>query len=280
RLDQAGGLFHLLQTDVHGAGDIDEHALGPLDGGLQQGAGNGHLGGLLGLALAGGPTHAHVGHAGVLHDGGDVREVQVDEAGIPDQVGDGLHRLAQHVVRDLEGVCKGDLLVRGVLQPLVGDDDQGVHLVLQLRDAGLCLLHPPAALKPEGLGDHRHGEDVHLLGDLRHDGGAASAGTAAHASSDEHHIRVLQCLGDLAAALLRALAAHLGVGSGALTVGQLFADLDLIGGAGYVQRLLVGIDRHKVHALGAAADHAVDHIVAAAAHADDLDIDNGIGTGL
>ena len=63
-------------------------------------------------------------------------------------------------------------------------------------------------------------------------------------------------------------------------MGQLFADLNFIVGAGDVQRLLVGVDRHEVHALGAAADHAVDHIVAAAAHADDLDIDNGIGTGL
>ncbi len=136
-LHQVGGLLHLLQTDVHGAGDVDEHALGAVDGGLQQGAGNGHLGGLLGLALAGGAAHAHVGHAGVLHDGGHVGKVQVDEAGVPDQVGDGLHRLAQHVVGDLKGVGKGDLLIGGMLQPLVGDDDQGVHLVLQLRDAAL-----------------------------------------------------------------------------------------------------------------------------------------------
>ena len=61
---------------------------------------------------------------------------------------------------------------------------------------------------------------------------------------------------------------------------QLLADLDLIVRAGDVQRLLVGIDRNKVYALGAAADHAVDHVVAAAAYTDDLDIDNGIGTGL
>src|SRR5699024_10123026 len=85
-LHQVGGGLHLLQADVHGAGDVDQHALGAVDRGLQQRAGNGHLGGLLGLVLAGGPAHAHVGHARVLHDGGDVGKVQVDEAGILDQV--------------------------------------------------------------------------------------------------------------------------------------------------------------------------------------------------
>ena len=49
-LHQRGGLLHFLQTDVHRAGDVDKDALGPLDRSLQQGAGNGHLGGLLGLA--------------------------------------------------------------------------------------------------------------------------------------------------------------------------------------------------------------------------------------
>ncbi len=83
--------------------------------------------------------------------GGHVREVQVDEAGVADQVGDALHRLAQHVVRDLKGVAKGDLLVGGVLQALVGDDDQGVHLAPQLLNALLRLGHVRLPSKPKGL---------------------------------------------------------------------------------------------------------------------------------
>ena len=55
------------------------------------------LGGILGLVLAAGAANAHVGHACVLHDGGDVCKVQIDEAGILDQIGDRLHRLAEHV---------------------------------------------------------------------------------------------------------------------------------------------------------------------------------------
>src|SRR5699024_10954318 len=122
-LDQGGRLLHLLQPDVHGAGDVDQDAPGALDGGLQQGAGDGQPGGLLGFALAGGAAHAHVGQARVLHDGGDVGEVQVDEARLPDQVGDGLDSLLQHVVGNLKGVGEGDLLVGGILQALVGNDE-------------------------------------------------------------------------------------------------------------------------------------------------------------
>ena len=35
-LDQAGGLLHLLQADVHGAGDVDQDAVGAVDGRFQQ----------------------------------------------------------------------------------------------------------------------------------------------------------------------------------------------------------------------------------------------------
>ena len=60
---------------------------------------------------AGGPAHAHVGEARVFHNGGDVGKVQVDVARIPDQIGNGLHRLAEHVVGNLKGVGKGNFLV-------------------------------------------------------------------------------------------------------------------------------------------------------------------------
>ena len=221
-----------------------------------------------------------MGHAGVLHDGGDVCEVEVDEAGVLDQVGDGLHRLAQHVVSDLKGVGQGDLLLGGELQPVVGDDDQGVDLGAQVLDAGLGQLHPAAALKGEGLGHDADGQDVHFLGQVRQDGRSARAGAAAHAGGDEDHVGALQGLGNLGAALLRGLAAHFGVGACALTLGQLLADLDLVVGPGDGQRLLVGVHGDELYAFHASLHHAVDHVVAAAANADHLNIHNGICSGI
>ena len=167
-----------------------------------------------------------------------------------------------------------------MFQTLIGDDDQRIHLVLQLGNTAFRLLHPAAALKAEGLCHHRYGENIHFLGDLRHDGRAAGAGAAAHTGGDEHHVGILQRLGDLGAALLRALAAHLGIAAGALAVGQLLADLDLIGSAGNVERLLIGIDRDEIHAAGPGAHHAVDHVIAAAADADDLDPDDVFNAGI
>src|SRR5699024_4202130 len=129
--DDLGSGVDLVQSDVRGGGDVDDNALGAGDLGLQQGAGHGGQGGLLGLILAAGVAHAHVGVARVLHNGLHVLEVQVDDTGQLDQVGDGLHALAQHVVGSGEGVGQGDALLAHQLQPLVGDNHQGVHVLPQ-----------------------------------------------------------------------------------------------------------------------------------------------------
>ena len=60
-------------------------------------------------------------------------------------------------------------------------------------------------------------------------------------------------------------------------MGQLLADLELKGGVGGIQRLLVRVDRHKIHTLGAGEHHAVDYVVAAAADADDFDVYCAVG---
>ena len=166
-LNHLGGLLHLLQPHVHGPGDVDNDTLGPLDGCLQQGAVDGDAGGLLRLVLACGPAYAHVGQPRVLHHGGDIGEIQVDEPCGLDEVGDGLHRLAQHIVGDCKGIGESDLLVGGILQAVIGDDDQGIYLLPELLNALSGLLHAATALEIKGLGDHAHGQDTLLLGAYR-----------------------------------------------------------------------------------------------------------------
>ena len=243
------GLLHqrrsgldIVEPHVLAAGDVDEHAVGAVDTGLQQRALDGGFGGVSGLTLTDGGAHAHVGVARVLHDGGHVGKVQVDEAGVFDEVGDADHRLTQHVVRDLKGVGQCDLLVGSVFQAVVGDDDQAVHVGQKILDALLGLEHSALALPGEGLGDHADGEDSGLLGGLRHGGGRAGARAAAHAGGDEDHVAVLDALGDVVAALLRAALAHLRIAARALAVSQLLADLHGHVRVGDGQRLLVGID--------------------------------------
>ena len=52
---------------------------------------------------------------------------------------------------------------------------------------------------------------------------------------------------------------------------DLVADADLVGRVGLQERLRVGVDRDELHAHELGADHAVDGVAAAAAHADDAD---------
>ena len=79
----------------------------------------------------------------------------------------------------------------------------------------------------------------------------------------------LQSVCDLVLALLGSALADLGVGTCAAALVSL-EQLHLGGGMVLRQCLLVGIHCDKFNALQAVADHAVDGVAAAAAHADDL----------
>ena len=271
-LDQLRRLVDLEQAEVLGAGDVEQHPGRALDRLLDQRRGDRRLGGVERRGLAGGGADAHQGRAGVAHDRAHVGEVEVDQAGDRDQVGDALHALAQDVVGLAEGLEDAGAALDRLQQLLVGDDDQGVDVVAQLLDALERLLHPPLALELEGLGDRADGEGADLLlGDLGDHRRRAGAGAAALAGGDEDHVGALQRLLDLVAALGRGARADLGVAAGAEAAGQLLADRELDVGVAGLQRLGVGVDGDELDAADAGVDHAADGIGAAAAGADDLD---------
>ena len=269
-LHEAGGGLDIVQAHILGAGDVDQHAVSAVDGSFHQGAGNGHTGGLLGLPLAGGMSDAHMGEAGILHNAGDIGKVKVDEAGVLDQIGNAGDRLVQHIVRDLKGVGQRDLLIGGKLQSVIGDDQQRIDLAEQLLNTGVGLIHAALTLKLEGLGHNADGKNARLTRKLSDRGGRAGAGPAAHTGGNKDHVRILKSLGDVVAALFGRTLADLGIGTCALAVGHLLADLDLLVGIGDAQRLFIGVDRDKLNALRAGLDHSVDNIVAGAADTNDL----------
>ena len=222
---------------------------------------------------------AHVSVARVLHDGGNVGKVEVDEAGVGNEVGDGVDSLEKNVVSDLESVLEGELLIGRVLEAIVRDDKKGVNLRKKVCDTLVSLIHAALALKAEGLGDYADGEYALLARDLGNYGTGAGSGAAAHTSGDEYHVGILENLGDIVAALLGGLFTYLGVGACALTVGQLFADLYLFIGSGKAERGLIGVEGNEGRSLGAGLDHAVDYVIAGAAYADDLYIYYIFGSG-
>src|SRR5699024_9895210 len=110
-LDQAGGLVDLEEAEVAAALDGEQHTVCAVDAGLQQRGGDGQFGGLDRTVLAVGRADAHQGRAGPLHDRLHVGEVQVDQSGGGDQVGDALYAGEQHLVRGAERVEHRDVLV-------------------------------------------------------------------------------------------------------------------------------------------------------------------------
>ncbi len=90
------------------------------------------LGRVGGPVLAAGDADAHERRARLAHDRAHVGEVEVDQPGHRDQVGDALDALAQHVVGDAERIDDRRPLLDHLQQPVVGDDDERVDLLAQL----------------------------------------------------------------------------------------------------------------------------------------------------
>src|SRR5437764_1887840 len=271
RLHDLGRLLALVERDVAPRGDVEEDPLGAVDRGFQQRAGDRLFGRVLGAVVTGPEADAHQRLAGVLHHCFDVGEVEIDGARADDQVGDALHALAQHVVGDPESLFEGGLAVDELGEPVVGDHDQGVDLVLELLDSLFGGVVANLAFPAEGTGHDGDRQGALLLGHLGDHGGRAGAGAAAHAGGDEHHVRVSAQLGELGAALVGRIAALGPVGARAQAARDLAADVDLDVGVAIVERLHVGVDRDELDALERRRDHAVDRVAAAAAGADHLD---------
>src|SRR5207249_6307851 len=113
---------------------------------LQQGAGDrGPRRGDRAVGPAG-AADPHQRAAGPAHHALHVGEVQVDQAGRGDQVGDALDAGEQYLVGLAERVHHADVAVTQGAQSVVGDHDEGVALVAQVLDARVGLYLASLAL--------------------------------------------------------------------------------------------------------------------------------------
>src|SRR5205823_1479666 len=104
-LDDGAGFVDFVESEAGAAADVDEDALGALNGiVLEERRGDGAIGGVYGAILAGGDGGAHDGVTLAVHDGFYVGEIAIDDAGDSDDVGNALDGLAKNVVSDAEGV--------------------------------------------------------------------------------------------------------------------------------------------------------------------------------
>ncbi len=232
---------------------------------------DGHVGGGLGAVLAAGHADAEERGAGVLHDGAHVGEVEVDQTGDRDEVGDALHAVAEDVVGVLERLDDTGVAFHHLQEAVVGDADDRVGDVPEDVDALQGLAQAAIALEAERLGDDGDGHAAELARDLSHDRRAAGARAAAFAGGDEHEVGAAQRGLELVARDLHGFAPDVGVRPAAETVRDLLPDVDLDVGVAHAELLHVGVDGDELDALDARVDHAVDRVRARAADADDLD---------
>ena len=223
-------------------------------------------------------ANAHVGIARVLHDTGDIGKVQIDKARVLNQVGDARHSLTEHIIRNLKRVCQRDLLVSGIFQAVIRDNQQGVNLSEELPDTGVGLYHPAVSFELEGLRHDTDGQNSGFLGNIRHGRCSTRTGAAAHAGGNKHHVRVFQHSGNGIAALFGGPSADLRIRTRALTFRNFFTDLDLLVRIRNRQSLLIGVDRNELDTLGAVFHHAVDNIIAGSADTNNLYRNDIFGT--
>lgn len=187
-INDIAGVLHVFQSEVRAAGHVHDHAPCAFDGGFEQRAGDRLFRSVLRLFPAFRLADAHMGGTRILHYGGNVCKVEIDEARELDQLGNGLDPLAEDIVRHFKGIQKGDFLFRYQMQAVVRNDHDAVYLSGEIFNALFRLGHAALAFKGEGLRYDANGEDTELLCDLRHHGSRACAGAAAHACSDKYHI--------------------------------------------------------------------------------------------
>ena len=270
-LHKLGGVVDLEDTEVGAALNREQDAVGALNARLQQRRSDSELGGFDGPICSPGRTDTHQCASGSLHNRLDVGEVEVDQTGGRDQIGDALHTGEQHLVGGRERLEHADAPIADLQQAVVRYDDEGVDLVLEGGDTLLGLGGPTLAFKAERLGDNTDRQCSYRLGDAGHDGSAAGAGSAPLARGHENHVRTGEGLFDFFGMVFGCPAAYLRVGAGAETSREFPSDVELDVGVAHQERLGVCVDGDELDSTQAKFDHPVHGVDAATADAHNFD---------
>ena len=207
--DVIGRFIDFKQSHIGAAGDVDQHRLRALHGGVfQKRVVDRGFSGIGGAVFTRRFARAHHRLAHFRHDRTDIGEIKVDIARLDHQIGDPAHAFMQDVIGHGKSIRKGGAFIGQTEQILVGDDDQRIDISLQFFDARIGLAHPNRAFKIKRLGDNANSKNTAFARRFCDHGSRASAGAAAHARGDEHHMAVGQFRQDIIKAFLRGNAAN------------------------------------------------------------------------
>ncbi|MFT5356671.1 MAG: hypothetical protein ACI9KE_003896 [Polyangiales bacterium] len=169
---------------------------------VQERARDGALDGREGAAfLRRGSATPHHSPATILKNAANMREVQVYNALVSDQVADTRHRIAEHLVREPHGF--GDGQITTVQETVVLDHQKRIDLLFQESQPfirGSTTLEP---FEHEGLRHNAHDERAARSSRMGHDWGRPSPCSAAHTDGHKDHVCIRELSGDGPARLER-----------------------------------------------------------------------------
>ena len=264
-------LRHFVERQIGSADDVEDYARRALDRRLQKRRIDRKADCVDDAVLALCNADAHVRVAAVFQDGPDVCEVEIDERGRHDKVGNAADTLFQDLVRHAERVRHRRVLRHDLADLLIGNDHDGIDVFSQILNALDGVVHSALAFKLERFRDNGNGENFLIFCDFCNHGSGARTRTASHARGDEQKVRPLDGARKLFLALFGGFPTDFGFCARAETLGPLTADLNLRLCLVARKNLRVGIDGDIFGARDPRLDHAVYGVVARAADADDAD---------
>ena len=156
-------------------------------------------------------------------------------------------------------------------QTVVGDHNQGIHVVFETGNSFIRVLAASGGFEGEGLADHAHRQRAGLFCNLRHDWGGAGAGATAHSHGQENHVRAFNSFLNVLAAFLGGLASQIRVSARAQPPGQVLSNGYSVGNITTEKVLRVGVHRVVFDRRQLFLVHPTDCVAATAAYPDHLD---------
>src|SRR3989442_389172 len=261
-LDDLGDLLGLGDAHVVPACDVHEGSGRGADVDVDQGRIDRLFDRLLRTVVPVGLAQADHGHPAALHDRLDVVEVQVDEAGLRDDLRDPLDRAHQHIVRDLERRIQRQTRDE-FKQFVIRDHDDRVREVPELLEAVLGVLGSGRSFGPERERADRDRQGACLLRQLREDRGAARAGPPSEAARDEDHVRPLDDGPEFVRGFAGGLLADLGERAGPKATRDPASKEELVGRPDDEEMLGVRVRGEELRPDDAGLDEPVDRVAAA-----------------
>ena len=186
-----------------------------------------------------------------------------------DDFGNAADGVFQHVVGMRKGFVLRHVVAQHFEQLVVEHHDQRINIGLKLGQPQVGVGHAASAFKLKRPGHYPHREDAHFLGHAGNHGRRAGAGTAAHASGDEQHVRAADGAADVFKRHFGGITPFFRLAAGAQTTAT---QLDDLVRAAAIQRLRVGVGADELNPLHTALNHVCNGIATATADTNDLDL--------